>query len=137
MVKKANDMGPQPNADLPISARKIMFSSLDFYLHLSCHLSHKDFRRPLCLVLLFLLVLLQEFCLLAPLLLGNTLPRQDSPTLVSLGKGLDLVHPQECLHRPPVSMVSTGDENEGLEAFGGIALFSVWERHLLNEIPSM
>jgi hypothetical protein len=125
MVKKANDMGPQPNVDWPILAKRITFSSLDFYLRLLCQRchSHKGFRKLLFRVLGVLRVLLQVFRRQDHQLLDNMLPQlrhQDFPVLLFLGKAPDLVLLQECLlHRR--DLVSMGGKSESLEAFGRMA----------------
>jgi hypothetical protein len=140
MVKKANDMGPQPNVDWPISAKRITFSSLDFYLRLLCQRchSHKRFRKLLFRVLGVLRVLLQVFHRLDRQHLDNMLPqlrRQDFPVLLFLGKVPDLVLLQECLlHRR--DLVSTGGKSEGLEAFGRMAFCILYDITILaTEIP--
>src|ERR1700685_2510798 len=141
MVKKENDMGPQPNVDSPLSARRITFSSLDFYLRLLCQRchSHKGFRRLLFLVLGVPRVLLRVF----PRQdhrphLDNMLPqlrRQDFPALLFLGKAPDLVLLRECLlHRR--DLVSTGGKSEGLEAFRRMAFGILYDITILaTEIP--
>lgn len=140
-AKKAIGMAPLLNVDSPISAKRIMFSSPDFYLRLSYRQSHshKDSHRPVLLVLVVPRVLLQVFRRRGHLPLGNTVPRlhlQDSPMLVSLGKVLDLVLLQECLlHRP--ALVNTEDEIQGFGALRGIALHSVWYNAWQNEISTV
>jgi hypothetical protein len=141
MVKKANDMGPQPNVGSLISAKRITSSSLDFYLRLLCqrYHSHKGFRKLRFPVQGVLRVLLEAY----PRQdhqphLDNMLPqlrRQDFPVLVFLGKVPDLVLLQECLlHRR--DLVSTGGKSEGLEAFGRMAFCILYDITILaTEIP--
>src|SRR5271170_6811335 len=123
MVRKVTDMVPQPNVDSPISAKRTTFSSLDFYLRLSCQRchSHKGFPKLPFPVLGVPRVLLQASHPLDHLRhLDNMLPHlrlQDFPVLLFLGKVPDLVPLQECLLRRR-DLASTGGEIEGLEAFG-------------------